>query len=65
VEKSCNQTRLQSNSYPPSAALPYTIHLDERVFRYLSEKAEKRGVPLDDLVNDLLKKSIELSWRLT
>lgn len=40
------------------------IQLDERVYQYLCQKARARGVPLEDLVNDLLKKCIELSWRM-
>ena len=40
------------------------MHLDGRVHQYLSEKAQLKGVSLDDLVNDLLKKTIELSWKL-
>jgi hypothetical protein len=48
--------------YQPAAQAP--VRLDERVHMYLSERARSRGVSLDDLVNDLLKKSIELSWRL-
>jgi hypothetical protein len=65
MEKVCDQAGLHAKLYQPVAALQNAVCLDERVYRYLSEKAEKRGVPLDDLVNDLLKKSIELSWRLT
>jgi hypothetical protein len=38
--------------------------LDERVFQYLSEKALRKGIQLEDLVNDVLKKTIELSWKL-
>jgi hypothetical protein len=41
-----------------------TVRLDGRVYQYLSGKAHRRGVPLEALVNDLLKKSIELSWKL-
>ncbi len=64
MEKVCDQARLQGKFYQPAAVPQNTVRLDERVHCYLSEKARKRGVPLDDLVNDLLKKSIELSWRL-
>jgi hypothetical protein len=50
--------------YQPAASVQAPVQLDERVHAYLSERARCRGVSLDDLVNDLLKKSIELSWRL-
>ena len=65
MEKVSDRAELRGKFYEPMTALQRVVCLDERVHRYLSEKAEKRGVPLDDLVNDLLKKSIELSWRLT
>ena len=50
--------------YEPATSLQAPVKLDERVHAYLSERARVRGVSLEDLVNDLLKKSIELSWRL-
>jgi len=44
--------------------MPLAVHLDSRVYEYLSAKAATRGVTVDEIVNDLLKKSIELSWKL-
>ncbi len=41
------------------------VQLDGRVYDYLATRAVNRGVSLEELVNDLLKKSIELSWRLS
>jgi hypothetical protein len=36
------------------------IHLDPEVLSYLAARAEARGTSLNDLVNELLKKDIEL-----
>jgi predicted HicB family RNase H-like nuclease len=36
------------------------VHLDPEVLSYLAARAEARGTSLNDLVNELLKKDIEL-----
>ena len=36
------------------------VHLDPEVLRYLAERAQARGTSLNELVNELLKKDIEL-----
>ena len=36
------------------------VHLDPEVLSYLAERAEARGTSLNELVNELLKKDIEL-----
>jgi len=36
------------------------VYLDEQVQDYLSAKADAKGVDLSDLVNDLLKREIEM-----
>jgi hypothetical protein len=36
------------------------VYLDEKVQDYLAAKADAKGVELADLVNDMLKKDIEL-----
>jgi len=36
------------------------LHLDPEVLSYLAERAESRGTSLNELVNELLKKDIEL-----
>ena len=59
----CDQASLRGQFYRPAAALQ-PVQLDGRVYEYLSGKAQRRGMPVEDLVNDLLKKAIELSWRL-
>jgi hypothetical protein len=36
------------------------VHLDPEVLGYLAERAQARGTSLSELVNELLKKDIEL-----
>jgi hypothetical protein len=46
--------------FRPDAELIPPVHLDPDVRAYLSAKAEARGTSLSRLVNQLLKKDIEL-----
>lgn len=46
--------------FQAGAVLRLPVYLDAEVQRYLSERADAKGVPFDRLVNDLLKKDIEL-----
>jgi hypothetical protein len=46
--------------YRPDAKLNLPIYLDEDVREYFSLKAASKGMELDVLVNDLLKKDIAL-----
>lgn len=46
--------------YRPGARLNIPIYLDEEVQRYLSARAASRGIELSRLVNELLKRDIEL-----
>ena len=46
--------------YNPSAVFQLPVYLDERVQGYLAAKAEAKGVDLSALVNDLLKREIDL-----
>lgn len=46
--------------YRPNAVFKLPVYLDEAVQSYLAAKAESKGIELDALVNDLLKKDIEL-----
>ncbi len=36
------------------------LHLDPEVLSYLAERAQARGTSLNELVNELLRKDIEL-----
>lgn len=44
---------------PDAAAIP-PIQLDPEVLAFLSARAEARGISLNELVNALLRKDIEL-----
>jgi hypothetical protein len=46
--------------YKPEAVFRLPVYLDEQVQDYLSAKATAKGVDLAELVNDMLKKDIEL-----
>lgn len=46
--------------YRPNAVFKLPVYLDEDIEEYLAKKAEAKGVELSELVNDLLKKDIEL-----
>ena len=42
------------------ASLELPVYLEAGVRAYLTERAKAKGVPVGDLVNDLLKRDIEL-----
>jgi hypothetical protein len=44
--------------YRPAARLNLPVYLEAEVQAYLSTIAAKKGVPLSELANDLLKKEI-------
>ena len=46
--------------YRSGAILRLPVYLDELVQSYLTAKADAKGVDLADLVNDMLKKDIEI-----
>ena len=46
--------------YRQDALLAPPVHLDPEVLAFLTARGAARGVPLNDLVNALLKKDIEL-----
>jgi hypothetical protein len=46
--------------FRPDATLVPPVHLDPDVLTFLSARAEARGISLNDLINALLKKDIEL-----
>lgn len=50
----------RGNFYRQGAALPLPVYLDAEVRGYLTARAGAKGIPVERLVNDLLKKDIEL-----
>jgi len=46
--------------YRQDAVLVPPVHLDPEVLAFLTARAQARGIPLNELVNELLKKDIEL-----
>jgi hypothetical protein len=46
--------------YRQDALLAPPVHLDPEVLAFLTARAAARGIPLNDLVNALLKKDMEL-----
>jgi hypothetical protein len=53
-------TGTRGKFYKPNAVVRLPIYLDEKVESYLNEKAAAKGVDLSVLVNELLKKEIEI-----
>lgn len=45
--------------YNPSATMNMPVYLDAEVLDYFAAKAKAKGVELNRMVNDLLKKDIE------
>jgi len=46
--------------FKPGAALSLPVYLDAEVQTYLAARAKARGIEVAQLVNELLKKDIEL-----
>lgn len=51
---------VRGNFYRANATLNLPVYLDDEVQAYLSRRAAQRGIELAELVNDLLRKDIEL-----
>lgn len=46
--------------YRPDARFNTPIYLDEEVLAYLSEKARSKGVEVGQLINEILRRDIDL-----
>ena len=46
--------------FRPDAKFNIPVYLDNEVLAYLSEKARSKGVEVNQLINDILKKDIDL-----
>ena len=47
--------------YKQDVQLNLPVYLDEEVFSYLQRQARAKGKELNEIVNDLLKKDIDLA----
>jgi hypothetical protein len=54
----------QGKFYVPAEAIQIPIYLDDDVARYLAEKCRTAPESLQVLVNDLLRKDIEIARRV-
>ncbi len=50
----------RSRFYRKDAVLVPPVRLEPEVVAFLTARAQARGIPLNELVNELLKKDIEL-----
>lgn len=46
--------------YRADARFRLPVHLDESVYKYFAEKADAKGIEVSELVNEFLRKDIEL-----
>ena len=46
--------------YRPDAVFRLPVYLDEKVESYLTAKADAKGIDLSDLVNEMLRREIEI-----
>jgi len=46
--------------YHPEARLHLPVYLDDQVLTYLQARAKAKGVEVNELINDLLKREIEI-----
>ena len=51
--------------YRPDAQLNIPVYLDQDIENWLTEKAKEKGVDLQSLVNELLRKDISLTQEVT
>ena len=46
--------------YRPVAKFNLPVYLDDDVLNYLTERAASKGIEVNQLINDMLKKDIDL-----
>jgi hypothetical protein len=52
------QHAVRGKFFRPDAALRIPVYLEPEVLEFLAAKAEEKGVGLDEIANELLKKDI-------
>ncbi len=55
---------LRGKFYRPDTQLNLPVYLDPDVLNYLSIKAKAKGIEVNEIVNDLLRKDIALIERM-
>ena len=51
---------VRAKFYRPDMKLRIPVYLEEPLLRSLAEIAERRGINVDDLVSDLLRRDLEI-----
>ncbi|PZN86463.1 MAG: hypothetical protein DM484_00860 [Candidatus Methylumidiphilus alinenensis] len=51
---------IRGKFYQPELKLNFPVYLDEDVQKFLASIAEKKGIAISDIANDLLKKDIAI-----
>jgi hypothetical protein len=46
--------------YRPDATFNIPVYLDKEVLAYLSERARSKGIEVNQLINDILRRDIDL-----
>ncbi len=46
--------------YRPGAKLKLPVYLDDDLLAYINERAASKGVEVNDLINEMLRKDIDL-----
>jgi hypothetical protein len=54
------QSAVRGKFFRPDASLRIPVYLEPEVLEFLTAKAEKKGVDLDEIVNELLKRDIAI-----
>ncbi len=49
---------------PPDAQIFYPVSIERSVWEYFSDKAQRKGVGVSELVTEILKREIEISKAL-
>jgi hypothetical protein len=64
METMCYQATIRGKFFRPAENLQAPVQLDQRVYQCLSDRAQSKGMSLESLVNDILKQSIVMAWRM-
>ena len=54
------QAGVRGKFFHPDASIRVAVYVDLEIHEFLSAKAEKKGVEVDELINELLKQDIAI-----